>query len=133
MLVNSFDFHLPPGLIARYPAAERDASRLMLLDRQAGTVRDDFFRNIGSRLNPGDLLVMNDTQVIPARLFGRKATGGKVEIFLLRCEEGRDECWRCLLRGSKGIREGHLITLATGMTASVLARLDSEAWLIAFS
>lgn len=132
MLVKDFDYHLPPELIARHPAAERDASRLMLLDRRAGTVGEDLFRNIAAYLAPGDLLVMNDTRVIPARLFGRKSSGGRAEIFLLRRCEGKTELWSCLLRASKGFREGLVVTLAAGMTATVRSRLNADSWLLEF-
>lgn len=133
MLVKEFDYHLPQELIARYPAAERDASRLMLLNRQSGAVGEDIFRNISSYLLPGDLLVMNDTRVIPARLFGNKQTGGKVEIFLLRREDCEAELWTCLMRSSKGGGEGQVITLAGGVTARICSRLDKETWRVEFS
>lgn len=133
MLVKDFDYLLPPELIARYPAPERDASRLMLLHRQTGKFGDELFRNIADYLDPGDLLVMNDTRVIPARLFGHKTTGGKVEIFLVRRLEGAAESWTCLMRSSKGVREGQEIELAAGMTARLDARLDSGSWQIEFS
>lgn len=133
MLVKDFDYHLPPELIARFPAAERDASRLMLLDRQNGSVSDERFGNIGAHLQSGDLLVLNDTRVIPARMYGHKATGGRVEIFLVRREAGSAECWSCLMRSSKGMSEGQTITLAAGMSALVLGRENNGAWRIGFS
>jgi len=133
MFVKDFNYHLPAELIARYPASERDASRLMLLDRQTGAVGEDVFRNISTQLVPGDLLVMNDTRVIPARLFGNKDTGGKVEIFLLRREDCEAERWSCLMRSSKGFREGLLIHLAAGVTAKICAKLDNESWQVEFA
>lgn len=133
MLVKDFAYHLPPELIARYPAPERDASRLMTLDRRTGAIGEDVFRNITSYLHEGDLLVMNDTRVIPARLFGRKESGGRVEIFLVRRDEGDTETWCCLLRPAQRIRPGQVIHLAGGMTAMVLARLDREFWRLEFS
>ena len=84
MLVKDFDYHLPAELIARYPAPERDASRLLLLNRASKQIGEDLFRNISAHLVSGDLLVMNDTRVMPARLFGNRDSGGKVEIFLVR-------------------------------------------------
>ena len=132
MFVKDFDYHLPPDLIARYPASERDASRLMLLNRQSGSIGEDIFRNISAQFMPGDLLVMNDTRVIPARLFGNKETGGKVEIFLLRREECSSERWSCLLRSSKGVREGLVIHLAAGVTARICTKFVSGAWQIEF-
>lgn len=133
MYVKDFNYHLPQELIARYPASERDASRLMLLNRQSGDVGEDIFRNISSQFKSGDLLVMNDTRVIPARLFGNKDTGGKVEIFLLRREDCNSERWSCLMRSSKGIREGRVIHLAAGVTARICAKLNNESWQIEFS
>ena len=133
MLVKDFDYHLPSDLIARYPASERDASRLMLLNRRTGSIGEDIFRNISAQFVPGDLLVMNDTRVIPARLFGNKDTGGKVEIFLLRRENCDSERWSCLMRPSKGFRESLVIHLAAGMTARICAKLDNASWQIEFT
>lgn len=133
MLVKDFTYNLPQELIASHPPAERDGSRLMLLDRAAGSIAEDTFCNIPLYLRPGDLLVMNDTRVIPARLFGRKPTGGKVEIFLLRSLTAGQKRWECLLRSSKKFREGQDILLESGMTAVVLSRSGSENWLVEFS
>ena len=133
MLVKDFDYELPPALIARYPAINRDLSRLMILNKRSGSVSEDIFKNICDYLVSGDLLVLNDTKVIPARLFGRKESGGKVEIFLLRREDGDSELWSCLLRASKGFREGLVIALPAGMTAKVRSRLNNENWLLEFS
>lgn len=133
MLVKDFTFHLPQELIARHPQAERDGSRLMLLDRSLESVAEDSFGNLGEYLRSGDLLVLNDTRVIPARIFGRKSTGGKVEIFLLRREAGDDERWECLLTSSKSFREGQEILLESGMAAIVRCRAVSGNWQVEFS
>lgn len=132
MLVKDFTYVLPPELIARRPLQERDGSRLMLLDRQSETVAEDSFRNLADYLRSGDLLVMNDTKVIPARLFGSKPSGGRVEIFLLRRFAGAQEQWECLLRASKKFRDGQKILLESGMTATVLSRSGAENWLVEF-
>lgn len=132
MLVKNFSYNLPEELIARYPATERDMSRLMTLDRRTGATEDRLFRDIGDYLEPGDLLVLNDTRVIPARLFGHKATGGRVEIFLVRREESDVERWSCMIRSSKGMRRSCIITLTSGMTAVVCDRIDQETWLVEF-
>jgi S-adenosylmethionine:tRNA ribosyltransferase-isomerase len=132
MLVKDFSYSLPQDLIARHPSAKRDESRLMLLDRTTGSIAEDTFCNLQQYLRPGDLLVMNDTRVIPARLFGRKPSGGRVEIFLLRRLPGQEERWECLLRSSKRFREGQNILLESGMTAVVLSRCVSENWLVEF-
>ena len=133
MLVKDFNYHLPQELIARHPPEKRDGSRLMLLDRTSGSVSEDTFCNLQLYLRPGDLLVMNDTRVIPARLFGRKSTGGRVEIFLLRRLTAGQERWECLLRSSKKFQEGQNILLESGMTAVVLSRSGSENWQVEFT
>ena len=133
MLVKDFDFTLPPELVARFPLEHRDSSRLMLLERESGAISEDTFTNLPAYLRPGDLLVMNDTRVIPARLFGRKSTGGKVEIFLLRPVDGASEQWQCLLNASKKCSDGQEIQLASSMTAIVNSRLESGNWLVTFA
>jgi S-adenosylmethionine:tRNA ribosyltransferase-isomerase len=93
MRTSDFDYTLPPESIAQTPVEPRDASRLLILHRETGTLEHVHFRDIGSFLHPADLLVINRTRVIPARLFARKSTGGRVEVLLLRREEiGRASC-----------------------------------------
>ncbi len=106
-----FDYDLPASFIAQQPAEPRDSSRLLVLHREDGRMEHRIFREIGDYLRPGDLLVVNDTRVIPARLHGRKPTGGKVEIFLLKPQDEVGAEWECLVRG-KGLREGAQVTLA---------------------
>lgn len=132
MFVKDFDYLLPAELIARYPSPERDASRLLLLNRTSKQVAEDLFRNLSAYFVPGDLLVMNDTRVMPARLFGNRVSGGKVEIFLVRRTEDAAERWSCLLRASKKFRDGQVVHLAGGMQATVCGRLDGESWLVEF-
>ena len=132
MLVRDFSYCLPGDLIARYPVAERDESRLMLLDRRTGSVDDSLFKTIGDYLEAGDALVLNDTRVIPARLSGHKATGGKAEIFLVRREDSERERWRCLIRSSKGVCAGHVISLASEMIARICGKIDQETWVVEF-
>jgi len=132
MLVSDFRFDLPDRLIARYPAVRRDASRLMVLERQGQGISETSFDRITNWLQPGDLLVVNDTRVIPARLFGVKPTGGRVEIFLVE-QSGERQQWRCLLRSSKTCQPGQLIKLPDDVTAEVLQRIGDQDWLIDFS
>lgn len=132
MLVSDFRFELPDELIARYPAARRDASRLMVLERQGQRLSETSFDHITDWLRPGDLLVVNDTRVIPARLFGVKPTGGRVEIFLVE-QWGESGHWRCLLRSSKTCKPGQQINLPDHVTAEVLQRLGDQDWLIGFN
>ena len=133
MLVKDFTFHLPQELIALYPQEKRDGSRLMLLDRVSESIQEDTFSNLSEYLRSGDLLVLNDTRVIPARLFGCKTTGGRVEIFLLRRLRGSEELWECLLKSSKKFRYGQSILLESGMAAVIRSRSISGNWLIEFT
>lgn len=132
MLVSDFRFELPDSLIARYPALQRDASRLLVLERQGERRTETSFDRIADWLHPGDLLVVNNTRVIPARLFGSKPTGGRVEIFLVMPDEGGNR-WRCLLRSSKPCRPGQVVLLPEGVTAEVVERISEQAWLVSFS
>lgn len=101
MQTELFDYDLPPSFIAQHPAEPRDSSRLMVLHRADGRIEHRHFRDIGDYLRTGDLLIGNNSRVIPARLHGRKPTGGMVEIFLLRQLDDAGETWECLLRGRK--------------------------------
>ncbi len=113
MKLSEFNYNLPKGLIAQYPADERDTSRLMVINRNSGDMKHKQFRNITDYLKPGDVLVLNDTKVIPARLYGTKQSGGKVEILLLR--ELQTNLWEALV---KGLTKGTAV-LSHGITASV--------------
>ncbi len=109
MKTSNFDYDLPPGLIAQTPAEPRDSSRLMVVHRSTGQFEHRTFRDISEYLHPGDLLVLNQTRVIPARLFGHKArTGGKVEFLLLNRRDERT--WEVLVRG-RGLRPGVVVEL----------------------
>lgn len=123
MKKSDFDFELPPELIAQAPLAERSASRLLLLDAQNGTREDRLFRELPDFLRPGDLLVFNDTRVLPARLYGRKSTGGAVEILIERVTGTHEATVQ--LGVSKKPKEGARIELADGSVATVLGRDDA--------
>ncbi len=117
---TDFHFDLPPELIAQHPAAERSASRLLCLDGDSGALADRQFRDLPQLLRAGDLLVFNDTRVIPARLFGRKETGGRVEVLVERVLDAH----RVLahVRASKSPKAGGQLSLEGGITADVLGR-----------
>ncbi len=117
---SDFDFDLPPELIAQAPLAERSASRLLLLDVAAQSRQDRMFRELPDFLRPGDLLVFNDTRVLPARLYGRKETGGAVEILIERVIGAHEAIVQ--LGVSKKPKEGGRIELADGSHAVVLGR-----------
>ncbi|NII09131.1 tRNA preQ1(34) S-adenosylmethionine ribosyltransferase-isomerase QueA [Oleiagrimonas sp. C23AA] len=115
-----FHFDLPPELIAQAPLPERSASRLLVLDPKAQTRDDRLFRDLPDLLEPGDLLVFNDTRVLPARLFGRKETGGAVEILIERVTGSHEA--RAQLGVSKKPKEGGRIILDDGTKITVLGR-----------
>ena len=131
MKTAHFDYHLPPELIAQTPIEPRDASRLLVLSRQSGDITHAHFHDLGQFLGPNDLLVVNRTRVIPARLFARKIpTGGKVELLLLN---QRDEhTWEALV-GGKRVNLGIKLKLENGITAEVINELDGPRRLIRFS
>jgi len=104
MKIEEFDYTLPPSLIAQYPSPQRGESSLMIIHRNEGTIEHRAFRDLPNYLNPGDLLVMNNTRVFPARLIGKKETGGKVEILLISPTNGTMEEWSVLIKGSGKVR-----------------------------
>jgi len=113
MKLELFDFHLPEELIAQVPLKERDASRLMVLNKMSGEWEHSQFRKIIEYIKPGDCLVLNDTRVLPARLLGVKEdTGAKVEILLLKQTEG--DVWETLAKPAKRIKEGTTISFGDG-------------------
>ena len=127
--LEDYDYDLPPELIAQRPAPVRDESRLLVLSRSSGAIRHARFEGIGQYLRPGDLLVVNDTRVVPARLMGRKETGGIVELLVLDPykppETASDAGYCCLVKASKGIRRGQTIVLSEGVRAEVTAAFES--------
>lgn len=120
MKKTDFDFELPPELIAQAPLAERSASRMLVLDVNAQTRQDRMFRDLPGFLREGDLLIFNDTRVLPARLYGRKETGGQVEILIERVTGAHEATVQ--LGVSKKPKEGGRIELADGSHAVVLGR-----------
>jgi S-adenosylmethionine:tRNA ribosyltransferase-isomerase len=130
MKTSDFDYNLPESLIAQTPVEPRDASRLLVLHRGTGEIEHRVFRDIGDYLQAGDLLVLNRTRVIPARIHARKETGGRVELLLLR---RRDELtWEALV-GGKGLRVGKTLQVEDGPPGEVIELLDGAERLIRFS
>ncbi len=125
MRVTDFSFELPESLIARYPQAERSACRMLSLEGISGTLSDDTFTDVLNKLNPGDLLIFNNTRVIPARLFGKKASGGKIEVLVERVLDDR----RVLahVRASKAPKPGAELLLGDdeSIPAIMAARHDA--------
>ena len=142
MKTSDFDYRLPPELIAQTPVEPRDASRLLVIDRRSGTLAHRRFADLLEYLRAGDLLVGNNSRVIPARLHGTKPTGGSVEIFLVRPAADRaPSAWECLV-GGKRLRPGVRVQVrhhsATGdiaadsITATILAETESGSRVVAF-
>ena len=120
MLLSDFDYDLPEALIAQAPLAERVASRMLLLDPRLGEFGDRQFADLVDLVDPGDLLVFNDTRVIPARLFGRKSSGGKVEVMVERVLD--DNRLLAHLRSSKAPKEGAELILEDAIECRMLGR-----------
>jgi len=133
MNVAEFDFELPARLIAQRPLARRDQSRLLVLDRMTGAVGHRRFSDLPALLRPGDLLVLNDTRVTAARLVGRKASGGRVELLLVERLDsaGRRGSWRCLLKAARKPPLGSRVEFERGVSAEVLERNGLD-WRVAF-
>jgi S-adenosylmethionine:tRNA ribosyltransferase-isomerase len=118
MKVDLFDFHLPEELIAQVPLKNRTDSRLMVVNKEKGELKHDIFKNISEYLREGDCLVLNDTKVLPARLFGvKKDTGAKIEVLLLKQLEG--DQWETLVKPAKRIKEGTEIEFGEGLLTAV--------------
>jgi S-adenosylmethionine:tRNA ribosyltransferase-isomerase len=124
-----FAYELPEELIAQAPLPDRPASRLLVLDGRTGVCRDSMFRDLPSLLEPGDLLVLNDTRVIPARAFGHKSTGGRVEMLVERITGDRSVSAQ--LRASKTPAVGGRIDFDGGAVATIAARID-DLWKLDF-
>ena len=121
MKKSDFYYDLPPELIAQTPLERRDASRLLCLDRNSGEMEHRFFYDLPELLRPGDCLVLNDSRVLPARLIGRRPSGGVCEILLLTQRE--DDLWECLVRPGKKLRPGAQVIFGNG---ELTARVESE-------
>lgn len=130
MRTSDFDYHLPEASIAQTPLEPRDSSRLLVLHRDTSKLEHRIFRDLKDYLQAGDLLVLNQTRVIPARIFAKKETGGRVELLLLR---RRDEVtWEALV-GGKGLRVGIKMSVEQGPEAKIMETLDGSERLIEFS
>jgi S-adenosylmethionine:tRNA ribosyltransferase-isomerase len=134
MELKDFSYYLPDELIAQHPCEKRDQSRLLLLDKKNNEFVDLSFFQLPDLLNKGDVIAINDSKVIPARLFSKKQTGGIVEILLLtRKETGEGfQTWEVLVRPAKRLRENDFINLGNNCEAKVLARLSDKKWLLKF-
>ncbi len=129
MKTSDFDYELPEAFIAQIPLEPRDSSRLLVLHRDTGQIEHRIFREIGAYLQANDVLVLNRTRVIPARIYARKETGGRVELLLLR---RRDELTWDVLVGGKGLSAGKKMQVENGPRAEVLEVLNGSERLVRF-
>ena len=131
MLLSDFDYNLPEELIAQTPCQQRDHSRLMVLNRKDKSISHKHFYDLKQYLKKGDTLVFNDTKVIPARLIGYRAkTGGKVEVFLLRCTEGNR--WETLVKPGKKAQIGNIIEFSDELSCEVIDHTDFGGRIVEF-
>ena len=135
MKLEEFDYRLPEELIAQEPIGVRDQSRMMVVHRETGACDIRTFSDLPEFFGRGDVIVVNDSRVFPARLIGRKETGGLIEILLLtrqNTEEIPGETWEALLRPAKRVQVGMTITFDGGCRAMILRRLSEKQWLLNF-
>ena len=132
MNTTDFDFHLPEELIAQTPLEKRDASRLLVVNRETGKFSDQHFDSIIDQLESGDALVMNNTRVLPARLYGEKpGTGGHVELLLLKNTEG--DFWEVLAKPAKRLKVGAQVVFGDGrLTATITEELEHGGRIVRF-
>jgi len=131
MLTTELDYHLPRELIAQHPAEKRDESRLLALDRKTGAMRHGVFREITGYFRNGDLLVLNDTRVLPARLLGRRRTGGKIDMLLVR--EVKTGLWETMITASRRLDDNEPLTFEDGaIRAWYRGRSDKKLPLVEF-
>jgi S-adenosylmethionine:tRNA ribosyltransferase-isomerase len=131
MLISEFDYELPAELIAQEPLVERAASRMLVVDRALKSLSDRRFLELPELLRKGDVLVLNNTKVFPARLFGRSETGASVEVFLVRKSEG--DVWEVLARPGKRLHEGKRILFDDRLEAEVVRKEADGKVLVRFS
>ncbi len=148
MKIQEFDYHLPPELIAQHPLPDRDQSRLFVVKRREKLWEHRIFADLPQYLLPGDLLVINDTKVMPVRLLGRKKNGGKIEILLIKEIKNGDQIgaktanspilnkwpnlWQCLVKNSWKVRENTLVIFKEELQALLLHPISPGLWLIGF-
>lgn len=115
-----YDFHLPPEQIAQAPAARRDASRLLVVDRATDSLAHRVFTDLADHVPAGDALVLNETRVFPARLTGRKPTGASAEVLLLTPESGEEKVWRALVRPGGKLKPGRMVEISPELVVEIV-------------
>lgn len=130
-ILDDYDFQLPEELIASEPLERRDAARMMFIDRKLQSFDDTVFSELSEILTSGDVIVINNTRVFPARLFGSLETGAKVEIFLI--EENQDKTWNALAKPARRLRRGKSVDFGSGLAAEVLEKNPDGSITICFN
>lgn len=130
MLLSEFDYHLPAELIASDPLPERSDSRMLIVERASGTIRDSYFSALPRMLRQGDVLVLNDTKVFPARLFGVTESGAKIEVFLIKRIDGL--VWEALARPARRLKPGKTILFGDELRTVFLERISGGNVIIRF-
>lgn len=129
--LERYDYDLPDELIAQEPVEPRDNCRLMVLNRRTKSIEHKIFKDIGDYLEPGDLLVLNNTKVIPARLYGRKETGAHIEVLLLE-KDGSEKRWKALVKPGGKIKTGNKLYFKNNLSCSVVEHLDDGSRILEF-
>lgn len=131
MLISEYDYNLPEELIAQLPADKRQNSRMLVLDRASKSIEHKHFYDIVDLIDKDSVLVLNNTKVLPARLYGiKEETGAKIEVFLLKNTD-KEAVWQCLIKPSKRVREGTIIKISDELSVKVLNPLeDAGEWLV---
>ena len=126
--INNYDYELPKELIAQVPSQKRENCRMMVLDRKTHAIEHKHFYDITDYFDENDVIVLNNTKVIPARLYGRKDTGANIEVFLLK--RISDKVWEVLINPSKRVKEETLIDISPDIYVKVLTRQNEGKWLV---
>ena len=129
MLLSEFDYELPEELIAQKPAEKRQESRMMVLDREKHQILHKHFYDIVDLIEDDCILILNNTKVMPARLYGHKDTGARIEVFLLKERENKE--WEVLIRPSKRVKEGTIIKISDDLSVQIINPLEDDGkWLV---
>lgn len=130
MNISEFDYELPENLIAQLPADKRENSKMLVLDKNNQTIEHKHFFDITDYIDSNSILVLNNTKVLPARLYGTKETGAKIEVFLLE-SQGNGNFWSCLIKPSKRVKPDNIITISDELKVRPVKRLEDDGeWLV---
>ena len=130
MNISEFDYELPENLIAQLPADKRENSKMLVLDKNNKTIEHKHFFDITDYIDSDSILVLNNTKVLPARLYGTKEAGAKIEVFLLE-SQGEGKFWSCLIKPSKRVKPDNIITISDELKVRPVKRLEDDGeWLV---